>query len=72
MVDANEVRVVAFKAQQALRDHMLAIPGRLAPQLAAESDENRVHATLSDAIRTALSEVADKAAILRSRSAIDA
>lgn len=54
LVDADAVKVSAFKTARAVRDGLLNIPDRIAADLAAESDRSRVHAMLSRELRDAL------------------
>jgi len=58
LVHVGDVQVAAFNRARIVRDGMLNIPDRVAPMLAAESDEGKVHAMLSAEIRTALVELA--------------
>ena len=51
VVSADAVRVLAFKAARTARDQLLSMPDRLAPVLAGDSDEFKVHQLLSDEIR---------------------
>jgi hypothetical protein len=51
VVSADAVRVLAFKAARTARDQLLSLPDRLAPVLAGEADEFKVHQLLSDEIR---------------------
>lgn len=59
LVLASEVRAAAGSSARQARNAMLAIPDRLAPLLAAESDQFRVHALLRDEITRALHALAD-------------
>jgi len=45
------------------RDAMLSIPGRVAAQLATETDERRIEALLTAAIRAELTRLADSVAV---------
>lgn len=54
VVNAEEVRAEAFKIARFVRDAMLNIPDRLAAELAAENDQFKVHARLTQEIRRAL------------------
>ena len=60
LVRVDEVREVAFNTYRQLRDRMLAIPDRIAAQLAAETDATRVHEILAGEIRNALGEFTDR------------
>jgi hypothetical protein len=61
VVDADTVKVSAFKLARSLRDAMLNIPDRLAAELAAETNVARIHARLSRELRDALSSLAGSA-----------
>jgi hypothetical protein len=52
------VQVAAFTKGRTARDNLLNIPDRLAAQLAAESDADKVHQILTGEIRKALDELA--------------
>lgn len=58
LVAADSVRVLAFKAARTARDQLLSLPDRLAPVLAGESDEFKVHQLLSDEIRRVCDDLA--------------
>ena len=58
VVDADSVKVEAFKLARQVRDGLLNIPDRVAAELAAEMDPGRVHDRLYREIRTALSALA--------------
>jgi hypothetical protein len=60
LVNADEVKVAAYRVRQAFCDRMGRIPGAVAKQVAGEMDECRVHAILADAIREALIAFADE------------
>jgi hypothetical protein len=60
LISRDEVQVAAFNRGRVLRDGMLNIADRIAAQLAAESDPNKVHETLTLEIRRALLEFADR------------
>lgn len=59
LVSKREVTAEAFALARAVRDGMMAIPDRLAPQLAATTDARKVHTLLSEEIRIALRGLAD-------------
>ena len=61
LLPRDEVVATAFKRYRQFRDHMLNIPNRIAPVLAAETDPIRVHEILATEIRDALGEFADQA-----------
>jgi len=56
-VDVDEVRVAAFNKARTVRGSLLNIPGRLAPLLAAESDERECFRLIDAEIRQALVEL---------------
>lgn len=58
LVDAAEVRALAFKAARGARDSLLTIPDRLAPILAGESDQFEVHRLLSAELRRVCDDLA--------------
>jgi hypothetical protein len=57
LVDAEQIKAVAFGKARTLRDSLLNIPDRLAPILAAEGDQVRVSEILAEEIRAALEEL---------------
>jgi hypothetical protein len=59
LVDADQVRRDGYAAGKLVQSKMLAIPDRLAGQLAGMTDVNQIKRVLVDEIRYALSEVAD-------------
>jgi hypothetical protein len=59
LVAAREVKGQAFTLARAVRDGMMGIADRLAPQLAASTDARQVHALLTTEIRVALRALAD-------------
>lgn len=61
LLDRDAVEKAAFESHRQIRDFMLAIPDRLAPILAAESDPQKVLRILDDEIRARLTEFADRA-----------
>lgn len=58
LIDAEQVKNEAFKAARAVRDSLLNIPDRLAPELAAETNQFKVHARLLEEMRRALEGLA--------------
>lgn len=54
VIEADAVKLQAFKIARAVRDAMLNLPDRVASELAAENDAVRVHLRLSSEIRKAL------------------
>jgi hypothetical protein len=63
LIDAEAVRKQLADANRALRDGLLAIPGRLAPTCAAETDQKKVHSLMEQEIKRELE---------RQASAVDA
>jgi hypothetical protein len=59
VVSRDEVQVQRFNECRMIRDGILNIPSRLAGQLAAETDERKVHQLLSKELRSALIGIAD-------------
>jgi hypothetical protein len=54
LVQAADVERQAFEDGRALRAAVLGVPDRIAPQLAAETDANRIHAVLTAELALAL------------------
>lgn len=54
LVDAKAVKESAFKQARLVRDTLLAVPQRLAPVIANESNEHRVHELIHDEIVSVL------------------
>ena len=54
VVSTRDVKSQAFALARAVRDGMMGIPDRLAPQLAASTDARQVHQLLTEEIRVAL------------------
>ena len=54
LVSITEVKSQAFALARAVRDGMMGIADRLAPQLAASTDARQVHQLLVEEIRVAL------------------
>ena len=59
LVSIREVKNQAFAMARAVRDGMMGIADRLAPQLAATTDARQVHTLLTDEIRIALRGLSD-------------
>lgn len=59
LVEAEEVRREAFKLGRTIRDSLMALPDRLAAQLAGTSDTRLCHILLSQELTTALRVLAD-------------
>ena len=60
LVDAARVQAEAFRRARDARDAVLAVPGRLAAILAAESDPVVVEARMTDELRQALEALGDE------------
>ena len=58
LMDADQVCAAVASAATVLRTRLEALPDILGPQLAAETDETRIHAHLAETIEHALGEVA--------------
>lgn len=54
LVDRGEVERTSFEVARTVRDRILAVPDRVAPQLAAETDSARVRQMLERELRAAL------------------
>ena len=59
LVDASRVQAEAFRRSRDARDALLAVPGRLAAILAAETDPAVVEARLNEELRMVLEVLAD-------------
>ena len=59
LINRDEVAVERFNTNRIIRDGVLNIPDRVATQLAAETDEKKVHEILTTEIRNALNGIAD-------------
>jgi hypothetical protein len=59
LIEAKTVRKLAFDLGRKMRDSMINIPDRVAVELAAETDHNKIHARLMEEIEIALRTVAD-------------
>ena len=57
-MDIEQVRIEAFKVHRRVRDAVLNIPDRCAPQLAVMSDPAEVHSYLLTEITAALRQLA--------------
>lgn len=57
LVSAEEVKKEAFKIARIVRDSILNIPDRVAAELAAETNQFRVHKRLTEELRKALEEL---------------
>lgn len=71
LVEAARVRREAFESARALREAILSVPDRLASELAAETDPNRVHARITEELAIALTAVADRADDLEDEAPAD-
>lgn len=58
LVRAEDVRKAAFDKARVARDRLMAIPDRLAPLLAAESDPRKAHALLAEELHRVCAELA--------------
>lgn len=65
LIAAKEAEETAFIFARAVRDRLLALPDRLSAELAAMSDDRKVHARLNEEIKKALSSVEE---ILRDKA----
>jgi hypothetical protein len=59
LVSAADVKAAAFKKGRTVRDSIMAIPDRLAAQLAGITDPRQVHTLLSEELRVALRSLID-------------
>ena len=59
LVSRDEVAVEEFNEKRIIRDGVLNIADRVAAQLAAETDEKKVHEILTTELRNALNGIAD-------------
>lgn len=59
LVPAAEVKAAAFKLARGVRDGIMAIPDRLAAQLAGTTDARQCHTLLTEELRVALRSLAD-------------
>ena len=59
LVPAEEVKTAAFKMARGVRDSIMAIPDRLAAQLAGTTDARQCHTLLTEELRVALRSLAD-------------
>jgi hypothetical protein len=59
LLNRDEVQVERFNTNRIIRDGVLNIPDRVSAQLAAETDEKKVHEILTTEIRIALNGIAD-------------
>lgn len=57
LIDANKVKLDAFKVGRVVRDNLLNIPNDIAGKLAAETDKKKIHIMLTEAITVALEEI---------------
>ena len=56
LVHASRVKKEAYETGRTLRDRMLAVPGRVAAVIAAETDPRKIERILTDEFRRALQE----------------
>lgn len=64
LIDKNEVTTTAYQMHRMIRDSILAIPDRIAAQLAAEDDAAEVHRMLETELRTVLDKVSSTRGIV--------
>jgi len=64
LIDAEAVRAALADAGRAVRDGILGVPDRLAPILAAESDQQRIHALLQTELKRELEGLTDAIAAI--------
>lgn len=57
LVKASEVKDGAFKIARTLRNNIMALPDRMAAELAAETNQFKVHRLLTDELRRAIADV---------------
>lgn len=62
LVSAERVRAAAMRMSRMLRDSLLAIPAKIAPTLATETDPHQVEQRLTAALRRALDDIASMTA----------
>jgi hypothetical protein len=62
LIDANRAAMDAFEAARVIREALLNLPARLAPELAAETDSNRIFTRLDAELRQALELVSKELA----------
>jgi hypothetical protein len=60
LISRDEVSVEQFNEKRIIRDGVLNIADRVAAQLAAETDEKKVHQILTTELRNALNGIADR------------
>lgn len=58
LVSVERVRAASMRMSRMLRDSLLAIPPKIAPTLATESDSHAIEQALSEALRRALNDIA--------------
>lgn len=63
LVEADEVRIAAFRKARVVRDGLLNLPERLSALLAVETDASKVHELLTREIRQVLTELSDDAGL---------
>lgn len=65
LVEAEQVKKQAFDLARTLRNSLLVVPDRISHELAAETDSNRVHLKLTQAIIEVLEQVSSDGTISR-------
>ncbi len=63
LVSKTEIQTAAFNLYRQFRDHLLSIPDRIGPMLAAETDGNTIYQILAGEIRNALNDFADSPSV---------
>lgn len=58
LVSAEKVKVTAFTTARIVRESVLNIPNKISYQLATETDSNKIHLILTEALIEALEELA--------------
>lgn len=58
LVSVERVRAASMRMSRMLRDSLLAIPPKIAPTLATESDSHAIEQALADSLRRALNDIA--------------
>lgn len=58
LVSVERVRAASMRMSRMLRDSLLAIPSKIAPTLATESDSHTIEQALTEALRRALNDIA--------------
>ena len=59
LVSVERVRAASMRMSRMLRDSLLAIPPKIAPTLATESDSHAIEQVLAETLRRALNDIAN-------------